>query len=93
MGLRDLLTGNRPRGIGAQTPLALTEDGKKSCDQMMIKDRIAEAIMFALDEHSPQSLSSIVKGNNLSFHDAQRKAMQLQRQGLIRAIDHEMGGM
>ena len=90
MGILDAIRGNSQPGISAHTGLSLTEDGKRACDQMLIRGKTAEAIMNSLDEHSPQSLSSIVKEANLSFHDAQKKAIQLAQQGLIKPIDTGM---
>ena len=90
MGLRDLFKGTP--SISGQTMLSLTETGKSAVDKMVIGNKTSQAILFSLDEHSPQSISSIVKDSRLSYHEVKKKAIQLARQGYIHQISDARQG-
>ena len=85
MRLGDLFRGHS--GLSGQSMLGLTEQGKSCVDKMYVNGKASRAIMYSLDEHSPQSLSSITKDSGLSFHEVKKKAVQLGRQGYIQQTD------
>jgi len=86
MGLLDRF--KKSSNLDADAQIALTEEGKRAVDRMMVQGK-GYTIVASLDEHSPRSMSNLCRENRMDIHATQHEVNKLRRQGLVRIIDSE----
>lgn len=78
--------------VDASIMVKLTEDGKKAIDSDSVKDMKQYAVVAALDQHSPQSMSSLAKETRLNIFLAKKTVERLQKQGMVCTVDYNNQG-
>lgn len=78
----------RKQSVDANTMVSLTEEGKRALDQDMIKDIRAYAVISELDQHSPQSLSTLSKSAKANIYTIKSEVTRLKRQGMVSTRDY-----
>jgi DNA-binding MarR family transcriptional regulator len=73
--------------LTGDTMVALTDDGKRMFDQMMIKGK-AHKVLAILDEHSPRSISDISRECEMNYHRIKGEVDKLRRQNMVRVFSY-----
>lgn len=68
----------------ANAMISITEEGKQAIDSDMVSNMRHYAILAELDQHSPQSLSSLAKSAKANIYVMKKEVDMLQKQGMVR---------
>ena len=76
----------QPKAVGAESMVALTDDGKRAVDKLMADSRSLPALL-ALDEHSPRSVMDLSRECKIDLSQMKKIVFRLDKQRLVRVLE------